>query len=338
MEKKAKTLVYKIATGARPGSTLQEDLVAALRAKPMAKSRVEKLGINQDEARLINETRLHSTMFCGALQRFTAGAAQIIISIDEAATEWPIEQLLPPPTAKAKHREFIDGLLFFGIWKNHVVLLQSSACRASQFEDYLNWLFNPTHDVSGASEANSGAASETREPIMLNDLVPGNIRAEPYENVEKITLLSGLESKIMAPRGGASIADVRSRKFTPTKEVWKAIRGIFKQVGADVLDEIPLDSALNDSDIKVRLELFCSKKAAMTAGPVMNQLATSLRNVDEDVYKVQLSNGLELKGENLKVSKLWTMECANNVPVMQQLHRCMFDYLKELIDTGVVVT
>lgn len=330
MDRRSKKLVYKIATGASPGSTLQKDLIAALALKPKAKSRLEKLGPHGDEARLINETRNHSSMLCGSLHRFTSGAAQVIISIDDEAKEWAIEQMVPPPTDKAKHREFVEGLLFFGIWKNHVILLQSMACRANQLEDYLNWLFNPPTDAA--------PRSEPREPIMLNDLVPEKIRREPFTHVERITLSTGLESKVVEqPKTIKTSTEVKAIKFKPTSEVWNGLKAIFKDLGSEIMDEIPLDLALEKDDVHVRLELYCSKKSMDTAGSVLNHLATSLRNVEESAYKIKFSDGRELKGEELKVSKSWQMECVNNVPVMTQLHKSMFEYLKELVDTGVVV-
>jgi hypothetical protein len=330
MDRRSKKLVYKIATGAKAGSTLQNDLIAALALRPKAKSRLEKLGPNGDEARLINETRTHSSVLCGSLHRFTSGAAQVIISIDDDAKEWAVEQMVPPPTETAKHREFIEGLLFFGIWKNHVILLQSMACRANQLEDYLNWLLNPPTEGVPTSPA--------PEPIMLNDLVPQKIRKEPFTNVEKITLFTGLESEIVEePTTVKKTTEVKGLKFKPTREMWTALKAIFKGLGSDLTDEIPLESALEKDDLRVRLELYCSKKSVVTAGPVMNMLATSLRHVEENLYKVRFADGRELDGKELKVSKQWQMDCVNNIPVMTQLHGCMFEYLKELIDTGVVV-
>lgn len=329
-ERRAKKLVYKIASGAKAGSTLQQVLLAALRARPKAKSRLEKLGIRGDEARLINETRNHGSMLCGSLHRFTAGAAQVIISIDDDASEWTIEQLVPPPSDTAEHREFVEGLLFFGIWKNHVILLQSMACRANQFEDYVNWLLNPP--TEGEPPA------EPPPQIMLNDLVPQEIRKEPFTHVEKITLFTGLESKLVQQPGSEKVAtEVKSIKFKPTGQMWNALKDIFKDLGSSIIDEIPLDSALEKDDLHVRLELYCSKKSIVTAGSVLNHLASSLRNVEDSAYKVKFTDGRELKGEELKVSKYWHMDCVNNIPVMTELHRSMFEYLKELIDSGVVV-
>jgi hypothetical protein len=309
---------------------LQKDLLKALALRPKAKSRLERLGAGGEEARLINETRHHSSMLCGSLHRFTAGAAQVIISIDDDATEWAIEQMVPPPTETAKHREFVEGLLFFGIWKNHVILLQSMACRANQFEDYVNWLFNP---------ATEGAPpSEPREPIMLNDLMPQRIRREPFTHVEKITLFTGLESKVVEePATVKTSTEVKSIKFKPTNDMWKGLKAIFRDLGSDLIDDIPLENALEKDDVHVRLELYCSKKSIVTAGSVLNHLASSLRNVEEQAYKIRFTDGRELKGEELKVSKYWPMDCVNNIPVMTQLHKSMFEYLKELVDTGIVV-
>ncbi len=80
-----------------------------------------------------------------------------------------------PITAKnnpEEASEFVEGTLFFGVWKNHVVLHQSSACRADQFQQHANWLLRKVLE-----EATDDQGKPVPMPtISLADPLPPDLR------------------------------------------------------------------------------------------------------------------------------------------------------------------
>jgi hypothetical protein len=364
-QKKQKKLIYKLAKGVPEGTTLQEELTKALQRKSKVTDRLETLGIDSDEARFINNIRPVDKMLFCELARFTRGAAAALVNMVADKEEWEVNQIVADQIKilgkklqdapdeeegesedkeKDPQREFLDGILFFGAWKNHVVMLQSAGCKANQLEEHINWLLNPPA-VSPPIDQGTGTTPMTNL-ILLADLVPADIRNAPFKDVEKVTLRPALESRAVIkdepPQAVATevpVQAVKTAKFKPDGEVWKALKSIFKSISKaeELSDEIYLDDALKNDSIKVKIELYCSKRETAKAGELMNQIATAFRNVEEDIVGLKFSDGKEMRGKMLKVGKVVSLECYHNFPVMHELHKAMLSYLEELKTNGTLI-
>lgn len=123
MANESKKLAYKMAGGLASTETLQKLIKRGVSKYPKAADRLESLGADSGEVRFINLTRQHQGITFGIFHKVTRGAAQHVIDMKGQSLEWPVTTM----TAKAEGRsdgEFVEGTLFFGVWKNHVVLHQ----------------------------------------------------------------------------------------------------------------------------------------------------------------------------------------------------------------------
>jgi hypothetical protein len=327
MQNESKKLIYKLAGGVAASETLQQLTKRALGKHPKAADRLEPLGESGSEVRFINSTRQHHGVTFGVFHKVTKGAAQYIIDMQAAGDEWKVSTI----TAKGEDRpngEFVEGTLFFALWKNHVVLHQTSACRAEQLESYFSWL------LSGGAAGGGGDGADV-PLISLDDPVPASVRKDDDRPVKVISIASVLESKAVS---GGSKAHAASFHFTPSGAVWDGIKAILGSMGIDVPAEIRLSDALEARDVRVKLELSCtSKKAESTAGEVMGKLGHALRHADGDFYTVKLTDGTIIKGKEMKVEKVVRVECVERLPVMESVFKSMMAFFEELIQNQTII-
>jgi|SRR6266850_3396649 len=331
MNRETKKIVYKLA-GGTGSETLQSILRCALSKHRRPADRLEPLGKDGGEVRFINLSRQHKGVTLGIFHKVTKGAAQHVIDMQKAGDEWKIF----PVTARSDKRpegEFVEGTLFFGIWKNHVVLHQTMSCRAEQFEDYLTWLFGRD---GGGSDAGGVTPFEGPTPLIsLDDPIPRKVRNKDRQPVTSISIASGIES---APVGTKAKTQTAAVQFTPHGDSWEGIKAIFKGIGTPIPDELKLDNALSEQDIRVRLELSCTKKKAESAaGEVLGKLGHALRHSPGDFYTVKLVDGTIIKGSEIKVESSVRVECADRLPTPESMFKAIMEYFEQLVENQTII-
>src|ERR1700721_1321889 len=123
MNRETKKLIYKQVGGLSNGDTLQGQLQKTLGRYSLPSKRVESLGVNSGQVRFINVHRRHQNFLLGIFHRLTVGAGQYVIAMPDADQEWPVELIKAGANEKLR-REFVEGTLYFTIWKNHLVMHQ----------------------------------------------------------------------------------------------------------------------------------------------------------------------------------------------------------------------
>lgn len=264
--------------------------------------------------------RHHQGLILGIFHRLTKGAGQYVIAMPDSDKEWPVELIKAGADPKL-NREFVEGTLFFAVWKNHLVMHQSNACRADQLEGYCTWLLS---------------LNKQKVPLLnFSDPIPPDIRKRSRQPVTSIKFGSSFTTKATPIRGDKKQARVL---FSPVGGVWEGIKSILKEINADVPDEWYLDDALGDRDIKVALELSCTKKkAASSAGTVLGTLGQSLRHSDADVFEVTLADGTKIRSEQMKVETGVRVECVQRQPIPESIFKSMVDWMKQLVDNGTII-
>ena len=324
MQKERRKIVYRLASGTGD-KTLQNELGAALRKFKTPNTRLEPLGSDGSEVRFINIARTHQKMMVGVFHKLTRGAAQIIINMDGDGDAWKVETV----TAKNEKRpkgEFVEGSLYFGIWKNHVLMLQTTSCRSDQLEGYITWLLAKMVDD----------ATKPTPLVSLDNPLPAPVRAKGYQQVRGIKIGADLAARPV--HKSAPSPKSQAVKFTPSGEVWKGIKAIFGANGIDLSADIELEDALEQQNLRVSMELTCTKKGVeSSAGAVMSQLGRAMRDVENPDFSVTLADGTVVQGDELKVSKEVSVECVDKLPVLESVFRAMVDYMEELIKAETVI-
>jgi hypothetical protein len=92
MEKKTKEIHYKHAgfTGPKVSIDLQAAVEEALKHLSLPESRLETLGTNGDEARVLLDPRHHQAQLCVTMSSYVQGTQQPIVGISPKQKIWPI--------------------------------------------------------------------------------------------------------------------------------------------------------------------------------------------------------------------------------------------------------
>lgn len=315
-EKKSKELHYKRAVLHGVKGTLQHALEAVLKEHKLPHDRLERLGLNGDEARLIQHEHNHQAILCATMATYERGALQPIMGIAPTSTSWPIQLVQPPKLAGAKETEFLDGYLFLGVWKNHVVFLPTRSCASEQLEDYLNYLLKKkSHWPDGAL-------------VTLDDRPPQEVRSKSFQHVKALAFNTTLGGQVAqppatAPAGQAGSttkeqqATVQQFRFKPEGKTWDALQALIGMFGGHLPEDVLLDSDFDPDDVQVKLEVSCSKRKLEKAGPIMDVMANALRHVTTDLVRFKFEDGTELKGSDLKTHQSFRLDCTGSMPVPQ---------------------
>jgi hypothetical protein len=320
MNRETKKLIYKYVEGLPKGEIFQSALESALAKFALPSKRVEPLGADGSQVRFINVHRRHQSLRLGMFHRLTKGAGQYVIEMNDSGQDWPV-QLLPAPKDAKTQREFLEGTLFFALWKNHLVMHQSAACRADQFESYCSWLL---------------ACAAKDALVSFSDPLPPEARKKAKQPVKSVKFGS---SFTRGPTGDGSGGTTKTHaRFTPTGGVWEGIKSILRAVNADVPEQIFLDDALTEQDIWVAMELSCSKKKSESAaGDVLSILGRSLRHSDADAVEVALKDGTKIRAKEMKVETDVRVECVQKQPVPEELWKTMVAWMGDLVDNHTII-
>jgi hypothetical protein len=332
MEKKSKELHYKRAVLHGTKDTLQHALDGVLKEHKLPLDRLEKLGLNGDEGRVIVHEHHHKAILCATMSTYEKGALQPIMGIAPKSADWPIQLCQPPKMDGANETEFLDGYLFLGVWKNHVVFLPSRSCTSEHLEDYLNCLLRKK------SLWPEGAL------VSLDDRPPKEIRDKKFQHVQTMTFNTTLGSSVVdgtEPATGGKMKEVtqstvKTVHFKPRGPSWDALKKLIGMFGGKLPEDVLLDNDFDPDDVSVKVEVTCSKRKLEKAGPIMDVMANALRHVQTDLVKFKFEDGTELKGSDLKTKKPFRMECTGSMPVPQQVDKAIETYLQELIEQGTV--
>jgi hypothetical protein len=333
MQRESKKLTYKFASGLSNGDTLQSVLTGCLRSYKKSKDRVELLGPNGEEMRFINVSRQNKGMLLGVFHKLTRGSGQYIIDMADAADAWNVELITAKLSEKDK-REFIEGSLYFGIWKNNVVMHQTNPCRADQLQDYATWFITKWL-------ARKGSGAVQAPLIALSDPLPKSIRKKAGRPVKSIRLGGALQTgpvKQDASGGTTTVITRAGGQLIPKGKMWEGVKNFFAAFGTPLPTDLSLDGALGDNDIKVSLELSCSKKNAQTtAGEALSVFGRALSHADNVDFEIELADGTKIRPRELKVEKFVRVDCVQKQPVIEPLFNSMIEWMGELVDSQTVI-
>lgn len=316
-----RTFHYKTAKFTSEQRPLQDCLAAALKVKHLAKDRFQKIGLDGATIRLINTTSTHHGMLIGEMFDYTPGNNQPICLIDETAEALSIKQLPPSKDKNDARKEFVESFLYFGVLGNHVVMLQSSSLRASQFENYINWLLN------GCTQT-----IDKQEVVTLDDQPPREIRKKGYHSVKAIAI-SAPPSVDTSP-GRTTLEQVSSMAL-PVSAL-----DILKTALGDRLNNASLPktfaSALKERDLELRLQLIRRRGYSEDGQIALDTIANIFRHHDGTDLTINLDHGGTVKGSDFKISDAFGVKMLAGMPVHSDLFEKMFGWLESLIKSGKI--
>jgi hypothetical protein len=305
-QSRQKTLHYKRAEIVGGELRPLEDLLnAALATRPRPLLRAERLGASNENVRLINRCRRISGMTIGIFLDFTEGNHQpTILLVDQI--ELAISQLPP-----RKREQFIEGMLYFGIQDNHVVLLQSRGLRAGHFENHLNWLLSElTTEISDGSR------------ILLMDEPHPDAR-ERFHGVKSVTLFAPVD-----------VNGLRKRpRHTPISLREKIIDALSIIVDhpESLLSSLSAEEALEMKNLEISLRVRQTGRGPKSDESVLDDLAFVLRDSEAGDIEIATGSGAVIRGSELRLSSVRSIATTNGIPVLASVAENMNEWLRELV-------
>lgn len=328
--RRQKNIIYKRAEFTQSGLVLETLLQKALDKFPKPAARREVVGSAEQDSkvrRVIGASRHERAMACGSLLLYEIGKDVAFVIEDEEADEFIVESQNPAKgldEGDTRKREVLESALYFGIFGEHVVLVQSHALKARDLENHLKWLLTEHAKVLDSSVG-----------LALCD-EPTKAARERIENlpVKSVELGAPVVSEEVAMQGMAI-------QEASTKQVVHRIAGkgrelISSLLGEDVLAQLKLESALDDSNLEVTLQLRYKRSTDDSGHKALDHIARAMRHAEPEDTKVITSTGTVLKGESLKLAGHISVGTYNGIVDTEDLYSQMFAWLEERIAEGSV--
>lgn len=331
-DKRKKAVTYKQVTFHQKGPKLKTLLDTALKKQSTVKDRRQSLAPSDEPPiwRLIAEFKIESALTFGVLVQYTPGSNPRLLIDDPDATTMKVEQFTTPPTADGNRREPMDGMLYFAVFDNHLVLLQSAALRSAHLETHLMWLLHHAEALEGTNQLKlidkppqklieKMAKREVKELEVGGELIPTAVfkqssddTAEPTSTTKSNTLIS--------------------TKQTNNSSVLDALKGLLKPDAAAKLDL----EALAGSNIEYTLRVTYKGSTTDNGQKLMNSLGVALRHSDDVHTKISLVGGGSISGEEIRLSGPVTLDFYNGAPSTDEVYEAMRTWLLEKLTTGEV--
>lgn len=312
--------------------TLQELLESAVKQKPLAKNRFQvlsQLSDDVEEREFINTYLERYGMFFGSFVRYEAGANKHTLTEDELATEFSVEQLAPPDTTDGKKRQFLDSILYFAVFGNHVVILQSSSLKTKEFERHLYWLL-----------CNAGLL-DNEQGLTLNQQVretaKNKILSTPTKSLKIGTPLL-TETQITEEQSKAlSVKDTVETKRISVLQKGKgwAILDVLGLGQGSLGEQLEKEIGLN-TNLEVRVEISYKRKAKGETQALMNGITQALRHTDPEDIEVVFKGAGRLKGDELILSAEMSLRYVNGLVDAEDFYLKVHDWIKQRIKDGIL--
>nr|DAL17466.1 MAG TPA_asm: hypothetical protein [Caudoviricetes sp.] len=340
---KKRTVHYKRAVLGGTKQHLQEILEQALGeggAFSLASSRKEQVDPNDPSAgfHFINKSQHYESIFFGQFLLFEPGKTQATITLEDNAQSYEIAPITTASLKKRKgdkgsEKEFVESILYFGVYKNHVLIVQSAALRVKEFELHINNLF-----------ANNNSSTTGITSVIFNDKPANSIVKKLEESPVKSVVLgrSPIESEQIelnpnknkvALRDEIKRLESKTVQFKPAGIGTKILNSVLGDGWASKLD---LEDSLDEANLQVKLEISYNRKTTGSGQSVLDSIATSLRDLDNDNVRVELKNGGVITGKQLKLSDSLNVQVFEGMLSEEDLYLKMYKWLSSNILSGEI--
>lgn len=315
-----KKLWCKKAVFQKQGSDLQLLLTAALAQFKKAGQRKELI-FGTNEARLISYFREEKGALYGIMLSYEKGRNQLTLPEDDEAETLSVEQMAPPVAEDGKRREFLDGVLYFLIHKNHVLTIQSSALRAAQFEQHLAWLLDKAGDFKGNA-------------LALADQISSVTREKICKSHAKEILI---DAPLVSVQPNATGMPVSASQQAGTFELGGIGLNWLKSILPNGMgQQLKFEDAL-DANLECTLRVRYKRSSTDKGHALLDNLALALRHVDDADTIIELAGGGTVKGEEIKLTKDLSIQTLNGIinpdDAFSKMHAWLADSIRDkLID------
>jgi hypothetical protein len=324
-ERKNKTLTYKNVGFHSTGPNMKQAIDAALRKLNTIGRRRESKSPDDESPlwHVIGQHQIEKEFTFGALMSYSPGTDPMFLVDDESATNITLEKLKAPKTKDGKDRELLDSLLFFGVFDNHMVLMQS-ALRSNAMESHLQWLLHKAKAIEGDNT------------FHLLDLPPKEVRKKLADTSVRGLTFGGdmLPPAKVTAKAISKEPESRDRSVVATSIAATDDDGVLTFIksllGPAKAAKLNLE-ALAGSNIEYKLSIRYKAKTTDDGQKLMNSLGTAFRHTEDVDAKIDLVGGGFIKGSDLKLTGPVRINTYDGQPVASEVYEEMRSWLLEKI-------
>ena len=323
---KSKSFNYLVAQWFRR-SNLQRRLDATLKdLKGIGerRQRLDKDGLNQ---RFVVKPRTTNGMLCGMMICYTKGNGQPTLADvddDTGVEDLDIEQLAPEEVEPGKRREFLEGVLYFGIRNNHVILVQSSILKAKQFTEHLNWLF-------------SQKSKEGKEvnPVGLIPRPEATMRDQAVQGVKSIVFKDPLtfEPAHLPATAEPTVSQELVLRKSDGGKGNHLFQAFLEAFGKKTMD---FGDALETGDIELRLEILYKKPGQRKDRQMLDNVVAALGDHLDESITLEIPGVGERRGDHVRIHEDYTVAAPGGFADPPEVFKKMFEWLQLLLEHGTI--
>lgn len=300
--------------------SLQAKFSEALSKLTKVGARKEVLGNESSYVRAVIYHRLYANMLFGILASYERGTHQLTVADDDDAEMLTVEQVAPPKNDDNKRQEFLEGVCYFCIAKNHVVLMPSRALGAKPLEHHANWIL-----------AKAGVLAKDNRVGLSDQITQATrerIRASHVKEVEiGAPLIDTQEQEVQS--------EVKGHRIAAYEYGGLGIDILRQVLGADKINKMRLADAV-DGNIEVTLKIRYKRSTTEKAHKFLDNIALAVRNLDEDEVKLKLAGGGTVKGSELKLSAPVSIQARDGIPNPDEVFDKMREWLIQQIENQII--
>ncbi|TVP11767.1 hypothetical protein [Shewanella sp. KCT] len=280
----------------------------------------------------INNKAISWNIVFGDLMRYSEGANKSIVTVDDNAQHLEVATIAPPESLEGKRREFLDSILYFGSYKNHVAVIQSAVLRTSELERHINWLLHQ----SKVLEKEAYVLLTTKIPVLAQ---------KKLEESDTKTLKIG--APLIDSVNDKPIVDLQ-KTYSETKDYdakkvsvkpkglglsWllNAFGDMSKLAEFGITEELLSEDAIKGSSINVALEISYTRKASKSSQTILNSVSTAMRHSHPDDISIDYGKVGRLVGRELVLHKKLTLRYIDGVLDALDLYPKIREWLIEQI-------
>lgn len=275
-----------------------------------------------------HHTYLWGIQFCDLI-KYTDDTNANVVTVDNNAEFLNIEQFAPATTDDGKKREFLDSVMYLGVFKNHLAIIQSATLRTRDLERYLNWFLKQTGALpEGHILLTTQVTKQVQNKIEKNNIKSIKVGAPLIDTVDDkpIEMIREME-----------FFDTKSIKIKPKGRGLDMLMGalgsnniLLKEFGID--PDLLAEDAIDGSDIQVSLELTYKRKATKKSKQILNNVSNAMRHSHPDDVVIDIENVGRLTGSALNIKKNLSVRYYNGVIDPEDLYLKIQTWMKEQIE------
>lgn len=355
-ESRSKVIQYKRAVIPNCTATLQqiiESIISESGTAHKVSTRREQINPADSNSgfRMVNRSSTFKTVLFGQLILFEQGKSQTLMTIADDVNYYDINAITSKQIKLAEDdeiteadkqkitREFVDSILYFGIRDNHVMIVQSSSLRTKDIENHLNWLIHSFGNIFNGDNflvLQDKPTEDTIKKMHESPVKKINLGSVPIKNADSndtITIKNISDSLDLPAAIREPVEKVKKIKFMPAGKGGDIMKAAF---GEGWFNNLQLEDSLDESNLQVNLEITYFRKTNKDGQRILDTLATSLRNLDDEDISINLQGGGVIKGSDLKLSGKVNVQYNNGLIDENDLYLQMHKWLASKVQTGEV--